>query len=124
MEDICISLEREFKRVYNDLDFVAHRLEGDFKRSDESSPNILALVRRMHELETKLSKLQGKCENLQTLRKSVVLTTCQNAIQNSNLLSKLSESVGCDIESDDALHTRDDLRETFLRYKLIENGQG
>lgn len=63
MEEVCDALEREFKRVSNDLEFVQHRLEAEL-RSSPSSVDAMSIFRRLQAVEVKLLMVKEKATAL------------------------------------------------------------
>ena len=54
MEEVISSLEREFKRVYLDIEYVSHRLEIDTSRTrNDTIPDVGIFMKRLNELENK-----------------------------------------------------------------------
>eukprot|EP01041_Mallomonas_annulata_P012063 gene12063-25280_t len=120
MEVACGSFEREFKKIYNDLDFVAHRLEADFSCHGQG-PNILVLVRRIHELEAKLSVTSAKCNHLVNARKNVAMDTVHELLQNFDEIYNFSNEVGCDFNTVDVVVPKEELLHASTKCRIGEN---
>ena len=68
MEAACGSLEIEFRRISNDLLFVTHKIENEFRGL--KCPNPLQVSRRLEGLERRMQRVQEKMKQLNELKKA------------------------------------------------------
>ena len=75
MEDIIQSLEIEFKRVINDLEFVNHRLEAGTRsntiQNNSKHPDVLNIVKKIAYLQSKINTIKTKSKEVLHLRGKV-----------------------------------------------------
>ena len=68
MEEVCGSLEIEFRRIVNDLHFVTHRIENDFRAL--KCPNPLHVSKRLAVLERRMERIQEKMTHLNEMKRA------------------------------------------------------
>ena len=68
MEEVCGSLEIEFRRITNDLLFISHRIENEFRAL--KCPNPLQVSKRLAMLEVRVQRVQEKMTQLNELRRT------------------------------------------------------
>ena len=66
MEEACGSLEIEFRRIANDLRFITHRVESDYRAV--KCPNPLLISKRLASLEKRLLLIQEKMLHLEIMK--------------------------------------------------------
>jgi hypothetical protein len=81
MEEACVALEIEFKRIINDLNFVSHKIESEYKGNGGKLRCVhpIQLSHRLIALESKLQKVLVKAEGL-SIEKNRVLVNLNNAL--------------------------------------------
>ena len=100
MEESLTGLELQFKRVAQDLEFVEHRLDSEFRgRSDV--PNIITLLKRIHALGPKLTQVRAKVDRLEERRGEVVMQTVRALAGNCAALSEARGKLATDTNSSD-----------------------
>jgi hypothetical protein len=77
MDEACGSLEIEIKRIVNDLSFVAHKVEGEYRA--KKCPNPLALGTRLEYLQTRLNEVKIRAATVDD-EKQRVMAALSNAV--------------------------------------------
>lgn len=111
MEEAISNLELEFKRVIHDLDYVNHRLETEFNKSDinnENDVHIPNLLRRINVLESRLLTTKKESQALINERKIVVSETASIILSNNEKLARIAASVNGYVQNDGANNDNDD----------------
>ena len=124
MDEAVGGLEIEFKRVVNDLEYVSHHLEKDFRSRQASSgeSDVVALIRRISALESNLITTKKRSEKLLTQRQQVTSMSAQIMLSNHARLSRLLEEFSRDDSAQrDSLDTNEDKENGFRSSNNMNN---
>ena len=104
MDEAVGGLEIEFKRVVNDLEYVSHHLEKEFRSRQASSgeSDVVALIRRISALESNLMTTKKRSEKLLSHRQQVTSMSASIMLSNHARLSRLLEEFGRGEDHDNA----------------------
>jgi hypothetical protein len=92
MEDAVSVVEREFKRVVNDLEYVSHRLEAELRAAGPEVPDSISLTRRVKQLDGKVQSIREKARLMKDKRVQATLLQ-ENLIENSeNIMNMLNST--------------------------------
>ena len=113
MDEAVGGLEIEFKRVVNDLEYVSHHLEKDFRsrQATNGGSDVVALIRRISALESNLLTTKKRSEKLLSRRQQVTSMSASIMLSNHARLSRLLEEFGRDEHHDNDLLDLLDLEE-------------
>ena len=89
MEEAITALEREFKKITNDLDYCTHCFTADSKVSSTEVPDIFKLIKRLHDMESRILKSRQKAEVVVKKRRQVLESVSEKLIQNNEMISKM-----------------------------------
>lgn len=110
MEEAIQNLEFEFKRLCNDLEFISHRHEAEMAKSN--FPDVVALIRNIHELSNKIDTIKEKCSAVVEERQQVVTDAVNLLLMNHNSITNTTKNLdGCVdyIKSNDSSSYGDDI---------------
>ena len=104
MDEAVGGLEIEFKRVVNDLEYVSHHLEKDFRSRQATSgvSDVVSLIRRISALESNLITTKKRSEKLLSHRQQVTSMSASIMLSNHARLSRLLEEFGREEHQDEA----------------------
>ena len=111
MDEAVGGLEIEFKRVVNDLEYVSHHLEKDFRsrQATNGGSDVVALIRRISALESNLLTTKKRSEKLLSRRQQVTSMSASIMLSNHARLSRLLEEFARDDNAHvDLLDVEDD----------------
>lgn len=110
MDDACAALEIEFRRAQNDLAYVAHKVDTEYRGL--RCPNPSSIGNRLLLLETRLNKVLKKTDELKK-EKEIALAMLGNV-----LLSSARNQMSYIPEAADANHEADALRDMVCNSTL------
>jgi hypothetical protein len=90
MEESLNSLEIEFKRIVNDLSFVAHRLESERRGVEDP---VIVLVNRIAHLERKLKTIEEKEAQVKSIQAEIISNSVTVALQQHESLRKMYDGL-------------------------------
>jgi predicted nucleic acid-binding Zn-ribbon protein len=94
MEEVISSLEREFKRVYLDIEYVSHRLDIDTSRTrNDDIPDVCSFMKRLNELENKLVSINDRTEKITSKREELFNQVVDILNDNYKTLSNVNNSM-------------------------------
>jgi len=94
MEEVISSLEREFKRVYLDIEYVSHRLEIDTSRTrNDTIPDVGIFMKRLNELENKFMIINDRTEKITSKREELFNQVVDILNDNYKTLSNVNNSM-------------------------------
>lgn len=113
MEEVISSLEREFKRVYLDIEYVSHRLEIDTSRTrNDNIPDVGIFMKRLNELENKLMIINDRTEKITSKRGELFNQVVDILNDNHKTLSNINNSIS-GFKIDDVTSFNDANRDLF-----------
>ena len=94
MEEVISSLEREFKRVYLDIEYVSHRLDIDTSRTrNDDIPDVCSFMKRLNELENRLLSINDRTERITNEREELFNEIVNVLNDNHKALSNITNSM-------------------------------
>ena len=94
MEEVISSLEREFKRVHLDIEYVSHRLDIDTSRTrNDDIPDVCSFMKRLNELENKLVSINDRTEKITNEREQLFNEIVNVLNDNHKALSNITNSM-------------------------------
>lgn len=98
MDEAVRALEREFKRVANDLEYATHCFEAAFKSSDY--PDVVTLMRRMQSIQARISAAKVRSDNLRHERQELVTRVVASVLTNHHALQTMVRESNCPTDED------------------------
>lgn len=94
MEEVITALEREFKRVNLDIEYVSHRLDIDTSRTrNDNIPDVCNIMKRLNELENKLITIHNKTDKITAKREDLFNEVIDILNDNHKNLTNISNSM-------------------------------
>lgn len=94
MEEVITALEREFKRVNLDIEYVSHRLDIDTSRTrNDNIPDVCNIMKRLNELENKLITIHNKTDKITAKREDLFNEVIDILNDNHKKLTNISNSM-------------------------------
>ena len=123
MEEVISSLEREFKRVYLDIEYVSHRLEIDTSRTrNDNIPDVSILMKRLNELENKLISINDRTEKITSTREELFNQVVDILNENHKTLSNVNNSIsGFKVDSTSFNAANKDLSDILSNSQILFN---
>jgi len=91
MEEAIQNLDIQFKRINNDLQYSAHRIEAQFSTITEAEevPYVPHLIKRIQTLQAELCKLKESTQELCTAKQEVLPALTEQLLANYHVVSVL-----------------------------------
>ena len=94
MEEVISTLEREFKRVYLDIEYVSHRLDIDTSRTrNDNIPDVGSFMKRLNELENKLVSITDRTDKVTLKREELFNDVIDILNDNHKALTNITNSM-------------------------------
>lgn len=94
MEEVITTLEREFKRVYLDIEYVSHRLDIDTSRTrNDNIPDVGSFMKRLNELENKLVNITDRTDKITLKREELFNDVIDILNDNHKALTNITNSM-------------------------------
>jgi len=94
MEEVITTLEREFKRVYLDIEYVSHRLDIDTSRTrNDNTPDVGSFMKRLNELENKLVNITDRTDKITLKREELFNDVIDILNDNHKALTNITNSM-------------------------------
>ena len=94
MEEVITTLEREFKRVYLDIEYVSHRLDIDTSRTrNDNIPDVGSFMKRLNELENKLVSITDRTDKVTLKREELFNNVIDILNDNHKALTNITNSM-------------------------------
>ena len=94
MEEVISSLEREFKRVHLDIEYVSHRLDIDTSRTrNDNIPDVGSFMKRLNELENKLVNITDRTDKITLKREELFNDVIDILNDNHKALTNITNSM-------------------------------
>ena len=121
MEEVISTLEREFKRVYLDIEYVSHRLEIDTSRTrNDNIPDVGIFMKRLNELENKLMTINDRTEKITSKREELLNQVVDILNDNYKTLSNVNNSMsGFKTDADSFTEAKRELSDSLSNSHIL-----